>query len=117
MSKNWELSEQVINSKDLDEHIYIEGKGVHKVQELIHSPKHYIGNNGLEVEEVLRNFIPRYEDSYVGHRVASAMEYLARAPLKNGLEDLKKARYNLDQAINHIEGENNEDKPIQGRNE
>ena len=83
----------------------------------IDKPNHYIGIEGLETEEVLRNFIPRYEDSYVGHRVASAMEYLVRAPLKNGLEDLKKARYNLDQAINHIEGENNEDKPIQGRNE
>lgn len=52
---------------------------------MINKPKHYIGINGLEVEEVLQNFIPKYTDSYVAHRIASSVEYLLRSPQKNGL--------------------------------
>ena len=71
--------------------------------DMVNKPKHYIGEYGLEVEDVLRNFIPRYTDPYVGHRIASAIEYLLRSPLKNELQDIKKARKNLDQAIEHME--------------
>lgn len=67
----------------------------------INKPNHYIGIHGLEVEEVLQNFIPRYENSYAGHRVASAIEYLLRAPLKNKLEDIEKAKQNLEQILNY----------------
>ena len=78
--------------------IELDGEG----DSLVKSPNHYIGELGLEVEEVLRNFIPRYEDAYVAHRVASAIEYLLRSPLKNGTQDLEKARYNIGQALEHI---------------
>lgn len=71
----------------------------------IDKPIHYIGEDGMEVEEVLANFIPRYDNGYVGHRIASAIEYLLRSPLKNGIEDIKKARKNLDQIIKYLEGE------------
>lgn len=67
----------------------------------VNKPNHYIGIHGLEVEEVLQNFIPRYENSYAGHRVASAIEYLLRAPLKNKLEDIEKAKQNLEQILNY----------------
>lgn len=70
----------------------------------VNKPNHYIGIHGLEVEEVNRNFLPRYEDGYTSHRVGSALEYLLRAPLKNGLEDIKKAKQNLEQIIEHEEG-------------
>lgn len=73
---------------------------------MVNKPKHYIGINGLEVEEVLQNFIPKYEDSYTGHRVSSAIEYLLRSPQKNGLEDIKKAKQNLEQIIAYEEKEN-----------
>lgn len=72
-------------------------------KETIVSPNHYVGDHGLEVETVLQNFVGRFTNSYVAHRVASAIEYLLRSPFKNGLEDLKKARRNLDQAIEYIE--------------
>ena len=74
-----------------------------KNKDMINSPNHYIGENGIEVEDVLVGFIVRYEDAYVAHRAASAIEYILRAPGKNGLEDLKKARKNLDQAIRYEE--------------
>lgn len=69
----------------------------------VNKPSHYIGVNGMEVEEVLQNFLPKYKDPYISHRVGSAIEYQLRAPEKNGLEDLKKARKNLDQAIEYAE--------------
>lgn len=72
----------------------------------VHSPNHYIGTYGLEVEEVLRNFIPRYENAYVAHRIGSAIEYLLRAPLKNGKQDLEKARYNIKQALDELDKKN-----------
>lgn len=65
----------------------------------VRKPKHYVGEQGLEVETVLQNFIPRYENSYVGHRVSSAIEYLLRAPLKNGKEDIAKAKENIEQIL------------------
>lgn len=74
---------------------------------IIDKPKHYIGIEGIEVEDVLRNFIPRYENPYVAHRIASAIEYLLRSPLKNGPQDIEKARYNLTQALNYINGDFN----------
>ena len=95
-----ELVDKATPKQVLDEHIYIEGKGVCKVvDDVVHSPNHYIGEYGLEVEEVLRNFLPRYVDSYVAHRIGSAIEYLLRSPLKNGKQDLEKAKYNLEQAL------------------
>lgn len=69
----------------------------------VNKPKHYVGCKGLEVEEVLRNFLVYYPDPYIAHRVASAIEYLLRAPRKNGIEDIKKAHYNLEQAIKTYE--------------
>ena len=71
--------------------------------DMVNQPNHYIGEYGLEVEDVLRNFIPRYTDPYVGHRIASAIEYLLRSPLKNGQQDIEKARKNLDQALGYLE--------------
>ena len=65
--------------------------------------KHYFGIFNLEVETVLQNFIPKFKDAYIGHRVASAVEYLLRSPEKNGIEDVKKAHRNLEQAIEHYE--------------
>lgn len=69
----------------------------------INKPKHYIGINGLEVETVLHNFIPKYKDGYTAHRVSSAIEYLLRSPEKNQLEDIKKAKQNLEQVIAYVE--------------
>ena len=71
--------------------------------EVINRPGHYVGLEGLEVEEVLRNFMPKYGDGYLAHRIASAMEYLLRAPQKNGIEDLRKARKCVDMAIEYME--------------
>lgn len=75
----------------------------------ITKPNHYIGLHGLEVENVTQNFLPRYADGYVSHRVGSAIEYLLRAPLKNGIEDIKKAKENLEQIIEYEESKPKEE--------
>lgn len=72
---------------------------------MVNKPRHYIGEQGLEVETVLQNFVPRYTNSYVAHRVASSLEYLLRAPLKNKREDLEKAKKNIEQALDYIDSQ------------
>lgn len=72
-------------------------------KDMVNQPSHYIGEYGLEVEDVLRNFIPRYTDPYVGHRVASAIEYLLRSPLKNQRQDIEKAGKNIQQALAYLD--------------
>ena len=76
---------------------------VSKQSDPVNKPNHYVGIQGLEVETVLQNFIPRYTDSYEAHRIASAIEYLLRSPLKNGTEDVKKAKKNIEQVLSYRE--------------
>lgn len=65
--------------------------------DIISKPSHYIGINGLEVEQILAEFLPRFTDGYEAHRVGSAIEYLLRSPLKNGIQDIEKAGQNIEQ--------------------
>lgn len=68
----------------------------------INKPNHYIGTYGLEVKDVTRNFI-KGKSEMEAHHWCSAVEYLLRYKEKNGLEDLKKARKNLDWLIEEME--------------
>ena len=70
---------------------------------MVTKPSHYIGINGLEVEQILEEFLPKIEDSYVSHRIGSAVEYLLRSSSKNGIQDIKKAKRNLEQVIAYDE--------------
>lgn len=63
--------------------------------ENVNNPKHYIGRYGLEVIDVVNQFICYIDDPYAAHLWANAIEYLLRAPRKNGNEDLQKALRNL----------------------
>lgn len=70
----------------------------------VNHPKHYQGIYGLEAFTVMRNFIPNYKNSYVGYVMGNVIKYSLRAPLKGKeLEDLKKARIYLDEAIKELE--------------
>lgn len=70
----------------------------------INKPDHYIGTYGLEAKDVTRNFIKGKAEMET-HHWCSAVEYLLRYKEKNGLEDLKKARKNLDWLIEEMEHE------------
>jgi len=66
MSKNWELSEQVINSNDLEGYIYFESNETTEVRDLIHSPNHIQKHKELlsELHETYKDKNHKYGDSF-----------------------------------------------------
>ncbi|WP_204981696.1 DUF3310 domain-containing protein [Mammaliicoccus sciuri] len=82
-SKNYEIQE------------YIQHDPVNK-------PTHYMLGD-IEVKDIIAIVADKYHKGSVAHYVASALEYQMRAPEKNGLEDIKKARKCLDFAIENWE--------------
>lgn len=73
-------------------------------KDMVNHPQHYKGIYGLEVIEVMRNFISKYKNAYVGAMICSVLKYILRAPSKGKqLEDLKKARKHLEFAIEELE--------------
>lgn len=70
--------------------------------DMVAKPKHYIGVHGIETIDVIRNF--GNDDMVAGFYWGNAIKYMTRYRNKNGLEDLKKARKNLDWLIEHTEG-------------
>lgn len=73
-------------------------------KDMVNHPQHYKGIYGLEVIEVMRNFISKYQNAYVGAMICSVLKYILRAPSKGKqLEDLKKARKHLEFAIEELE--------------
>lgn len=69
----------------------------------VNNPSHYQGANGLEAIDVLRNFMTPKQ--LKGFYLGNALKYQLRFQKKNGLEDLKKARKNLDWLIEEMEHE------------
>lgn len=69
--------------------------------DMVDKPKHYKGKHGLEAIEIVRNF--GTDDMQAGFYWGNAIKYLTRYRKKNGVEDLKKARKNLDWPIDHEE--------------
>lgn len=72
--------------------------------DMINSPAHY-KLDGLDIEskDVLKSVLGT--KGYVHWACGNAMKYIFRWEKKNGLEDLKKARKNLDFAIETLESE------------
>lgn len=65
-------------------------------EDVVNRPKHYKGLHGLEVQEVIENFVP---DSYSAH-FKDAVKYLLRHLNKgNPKQDLEKCRYYVKKMI------------------
>lgn len=73
-------------------------------QDVINKPTHYQGRYGMESIEILRNFMT--DEQLAGFYLGNSLKYLIRHQKKNGLEDLKKARKNLDWLIEEMEEKN-----------
>lgn len=70
------------------------------------SPNHYKFGD-MEVRHFLDRVFKYGEfDAVSAPYVSNAIEYIVRAPRKNGLEDFKKAKRNLEILIEKIEVEN-----------
>lgn len=68
----------------------------------VNNPSHYKTNNGLETIDVIRAFT---EDLKGVEAVdtSQVLKYICRWKKKNGLEDLKKARWYLNDLIDWVE--------------
>lgn len=63
--------------------------------DVVNHPPHYTFGS-IEVIDAI-------EDWGLGFHLGNVVKYVARAPHKNGIEDLKKARWYLDRAISKAE--------------
>ena len=70
----------------------------------VNKPNHYQGRYRMESIDALRNFMT--DEQLKGFYLGNALKYLLRHQKKNGLEDLKKARKNLDWLIEELENGN-----------
>lgn len=73
--------------------------------DMVNHPKHYKSESGMEVIDVIKAFTADLK-GYQATDTGNIIKYILRWPHKNGLEDLKKARWYLDDLINTIENPN-----------
>lgn len=79
------------------------------MSDMINHPDHYMSESGLEVINVIDAFTENLEGREAVY-TANVIKYICRWKEKNGLEDLKKARWYLDRLIEFVEEA--EDEPI-----
>ena len=73
---------------------------------MVSHPSHYQSKSGLEVIDVVEAFTDGLE-GIEACDTGNIIKYMCRWKQKNGIQDLKKARWYLEHLINHIEKENN----------
>ena len=74
-------------------------------EDLVNHPPHYKTKKGLETIDVIEAFT----EDLVGIEATDTgniIKYICRWKHKNGLQDLKKAKWYLEHLINHVEKEN-----------
>ena len=70
-------------------------------KENVDHPNHYQGDK-YETIDMINEIVKDYSGE-VAFDIGNVVKYISRAPKKNGLEDLKKARWYLDRAIAQYE--------------
>lgn len=68
----------------------------------VNHPNHYIAQTGLESIEVIKSFTENLQ-GFEAVATGNALKYLMRWKNKNGIEDLKKARWYIDKLIEEKE--------------
>lgn len=66
--------------------------------DVVNHPSHYISESGLESIDVIKAFT-----SYEDYATGNILKYVMRWRSKNGVEDLKKARWYIDDLIKEVE--------------
>ena len=72
------------------------------MQDVVNHPKHYTSGK-IEVIKIVEDQLTPEE--YRGYIKGQVIKYITRERYKNGLEDLKKARWYLDRLIKKMENE------------
>lgn len=70
----------------------------------VNHPPHYQTKSGLETIDVIEAFTEDLTGAEATN-TGNVLKYMCRWKSKNGLEDLKKARWYLDRLIGHVEKE------------
>ena len=71
-------------------------------KDVVNHPSHY--NYGkIEVIDYINQVSSGYKKGYIAYCIGNVIKYVSRAPFKNGLEDLKKAAWYLQSAIEKYE--------------
>lgn len=71
--------------------------------DMVNHPDHYKSKTGLETIDVIEAFCDDL-NGIEAFCTANVIKYICRWKKKNGLEDLKKARWYLDKLIRHADG-------------
>ncbi|WP_407450057.1 DUF3310 domain-containing protein [Fibrobacter sp.] len=79
-----------------------------KPVDMVNHPPHYQSKSGLEVINVIEAFTADLK-GIEATDTGNIIKYILRWPNKNGLEDLKKARFYINHLINHIENKTESD--------
>lgn len=84
--------------------ILLDSEEYHKIKgkDKVVSPNHYVTNKGFEVFDVQEAYIHDLKGMAASYW-CNVVKYILRFQKKNGVEDLKKARYYLDKLINEVE--------------
>ena len=78
--------------------------------DLVNHPAHYI-KNGIEAIDVIDAFTAELK-GFKATRTANIIKYILRWPSKEGLQDLKKARWYLNDLIAKLELEEEEEEDL-----
>lgn len=73
-------------------------------QDMVHEPPHYQFGK-FSARMIIELVGKTYKSASVFYHVGNALKYLMRAPRKNGLQDLKKAKQSVEFAIEKWEAE------------
>lgn len=71
------------------------------MSDIVNHPEHYISDSGIETIDVIEAFTKDIKDPFEAYCTGNIIKYICRWPNKNGVEDLKKARWYLDKLIRH----------------
>lgn len=81
--------------------IYVRDEsGVVTEQDTVNHPKHYELPNGIEVFDVIAGAMS--EGALKGFCIGNVIKYVCRHDRKNGVEDLRKAKWYLDSYLSEI---------------
>lgn len=94
---NWYEKEFKRITGEVATNIELDGEE-HKNEDNITSPNHYVTDKGFEVFDVQEAFIHELKGMAASYW-CNVVKYILRFQKKNGVEDLKKARYYLDKLI------------------
>lgn len=72
-------------------------------QDPVNHPSHYISKTGLQSIDVIKSFTDDLK-GFEAVATANALKYLMRWKNKNGIQDLEKARWYINELIMYEEG-------------